>query len=223
MDRGAAGIFLALSLLSACRFDASGLPGGDAVVEARPPDAARTDTPRLDGRSTDLRLRDAAAPDGEREDAAIADSTAAPDAFRLDAPRVERAATDAPMADAPAADAPPIDLPQPDRVPGDVRQPDARPPDAARPDAMLPDATVPCSSIFGAAPQFTLCSDELAATCKFYTEATVATSCDEVCKNLGASCVGVMNNLDDGGCATSSAYQCDVRLFSKICECRRPP
>jgi hypothetical protein len=192
---------VALVAVAACRFDSSGLPR-DTM-----PDGPRRDVSRLDAR-----LPDAPPPDGRRLD------SAAPREWRLDAPT-----RDVARPDRAGPDTMPPDLAQPDVMQPDVMQPDVMQPDVMQPDVMQPDVMEFCSSIFGQAAGFILCSSETAANCKFYSAATSATSCSYVCGQFSASCAGVRNNQTVGDCAPGTgSYTCASSLSSKICECQRP-
>lgn len=90
-------------------------------------------------------------------------------------------------------------------------------------DAGDPDGTaaMSCDEEFGAAPSYTLCVEE-ADTCEFFVTADVATACNDICAQYGATCV---NSFDATGGGTECTREveglCTATHMSQICICSR--
>jgi hypothetical protein len=117
--------------------------------------------------------------------------------------------------------------PEPDAAPpdDDAAPDDAAPPeDAGRPDAAPPeDAGKPsvCDQQYGEAPGYVLCAEER-STCQFFVVSEVATSCADICLNVGGGVCQFSNDADEGAeCVLQEQTGCEEVRGTQVCTCSR--
>ena len=80
--------------------------------------------------------------------------------------------------------------------------------------------TASCENLFGAAPEFMLC-EETAQTCSFNVRLDQST-CHQLCRRLGSTCVGALdNNASNCEAVSNSTDTCLTQRQTEICICER--